>query len=566
MKSVYALLLFCGLSFFSVAQDCLQLTATEAFGVTGATVCVDFSANNFENVLTVQHTIEWDPLVLEFIEIIPSSNLPDLNPTNFGTLLTAQGLITYSWLDPNAGSGVTLPDGTPHYTICFEVIGTAGSQSAVRFTETNTAYEISQDDPPGFLFPEFNHIDGAFHFGNTPTNLSITDGCGINSDCGGGQSSQIDISVSGGQPPYNFVWETNGTIVGNTEDLIGIPEGYYTVTVTDAGGQEVTGGFTVGASVAALILDITAFNTSCPGNADGSISVQVLSGQPPYVFAWSNGSTQQNPNGLAAGLYQVTVSDASGCGNIETIQIVDSPGLLVDGIVTHPTCGQNDGSIDLFISGGTPPYNFTWSTGGSGSPLNNLGKGQYEVTVTDFNGCSTLKTFYLNEIGGNGPTELIINCVPGTDTGLIIMAFNDPTLTNPPFTYTWSDGFVYVDNNPSVGTSGCARTDLPNGNYSVMITDAGGCMYQSPTYTINCTPGPEVCLQLHVQDAEVNLPNLSFCVDITADDLFDVKAMQLAFDYDPNLLTFTGIQNADPLEANGSVVNLSEPVPGTIHV
>ena len=567
MKSVYALILLCGLPLFSVAQNCLQLTATNVNGLTGETVCVDFSANHFENVLSAQYTIEWDEQVLDFIEVIPSTNLPGLTPTNFSTLLASQGISTFSWFDPGGGSGVTLADGTPHFTFCFNVIGSSGSQSPIEFTESITAYEVVTDDGSGgFNHPNFNHLNGAFHYGATPTNLSIVDGCGLNVLCASTPNSIIDISVVGGTPPYAYDWENMGITVETTEDLIDFPEGYYEVLVTDATGLETTAGFTIGPPESSLIADISVTGASCPGASDGSVMVQVLSGQAPYQFNWSNGSTAQNQTNLQAGSYTLTITDQNNCTLVETVEITDALQLILDGVVNHPTCGQTDGSIGLFIFGGSPPYTYIWSNGGSTDPLTNLGLGQYGVTITDINGCTTSEVFYLNEIGGDEPDNLINECVFGTDLGTMILNFADPTMANPPFTYTWSDGFVYVDDNSPAGTSTGIRDSIPNGNYTITVTDNNGCAFISPTYTIDCQPGPTTCTQLSIEDVDLSIVDQSFCVDVTVKDFNDVQGLQLSFLWDPFLLEFSDVSNAGVLGNNGSMVMESLVNPGQLNL
>jgi hypothetical protein len=134
---------------------------------------------------------------------------------------------------------------------------------------------------------------------------------------------------------------------------------------------------------------------SCNGVPDGAIDLFVLGGVPPYSYSWSpTGETTEDINGLFAGAYTVTVTDADGCRatNITVVTEPDSLSLSAD-ITDESGSGANDGSITLTVAGGTPPYFFLWSTGDTTKDLTGLTAGTYDVTVSDFNGCSISGTF-----------------------------------------------------------------------------------------------------------------------------------------------------------------------------
>ena len=125
------------------------------------------------------------------------------------------------------------------------------------------------------------------------------------------------------------------------------------------------------------------------GSAEGSIDLTVEGGTLPYTFAWTGGADTEDISGLVAGDYEVTVTDANGC-SVTVNATIEEPALLVaTPVATDALCnGASDGSIDLTVEGGTLPYTFAWTGGADTEDISALVAGDYEVTVTDANGCS----------------------------------------------------------------------------------------------------------------------------------------------------------------------------------
>jgi hypothetical protein len=106
---------------------------------TGETVCVNFTAAGFNQLLSMQYTIKWDPKVLQFKEV-KNFRLPFLTKDNFGFTRMGLGLIPVVWID-NALKGVDLPENIPMFQMCFTVKGKAGTTSAVSFSQSPTPFE-----------------------------------------------------------------------------------------------------------------------------------------------------------------------------------------------------------------------------------------------------------------------------------------------------------------------------------------------------------------------------------------------------------------------------------------
>lgn len=284
---------------------------------------------------------------------------------------------------------------------------------------------------------------------------SITD-----ASCSGISNGAIDVTVSGGQEPYSFLWSNGST----SEDLESLMAGSYSVQVLDSTGCPVFISFQVNStSVITIESDIT--NTSCTA-AIGAISITVDGGTEPYSYEWSNSKTTQDIDGLEEGNYTVIVTDALGCQTTQTFRIRAINTLTLAAQVTKTGCVEDDsGAIDITVSGGTQPYSFEWSNGETTEDLSGLTAGDYKVVVTDASGCTrSLQLAVFSErlfisVSINKPS-----CFGEADGSISVV----PLSGEEPYTYLWSNS-----------ETGSEIIDLTSGFYSLTITDATGC---SSTY------------------------------------------------------------------------------------
>ena len=216
-----------------------------------------------------------------------------------------------------------------------------------------------------------------------------------------------------------------------------------------------------------LGLSATSMPESGIGANDGSIDLNVNGeGTAPYTYAWSNGVIGQDVVNLAAGVYCVTVTDVNGCTDsiCENVNSACADDWAFDAVVEYESgVGMNDGTIDINISGGTPPYTYAWNTGATSQDISGLPGGTYTVLVTDVTGCTQAYDIF---IGTDCPESLnIIGQVMDMEIGLMNGAI-DITVNGgtPPYTYSWSNSANTED-----------ISGLAPGNYSVVVTDAVGC-------------------------------------------------------------------------------------------
>ena len=284
-------------------------------------------------------------------------------------------------------------------------------------------------------------------------------------DCFGDSDGSLSVAATNGQPPYSYLWNTTAT----TPTVNNLTAGTYSVTVTDANNcVHSINGFVHQPNDINVQAAIT--NVSCTGNTDGAITLNVMGGTSPYTYNWDNGlGSIQNPANLAAGVYNVTVTDGHNCTKVATIPITAPNPMILNTIENPPTCNQNNGLIAAFPSGGTSPFTYTWSpnagVSGNTNTATNLGSGTYSVTVTDNNGCTAKKeNIVFSPATPFNATAAITNpnCLP--NNGQIFVSVNS---NNVPFTYTWSANANTGNTNLASGLSATA--------YSLTITDGSSC-------------------------------------------------------------------------------------------
>lgn len=279
--------------------------------------------------------------------------------------------------------------------------------------------------------------------------------------CNGGSNGSVTSSISGGTTPYQYMW-SNGSA---TASISGVTSGTYTVTVTDAHGCTIIRTANVSQPAAPLNVTSTQTNVLCYGNSTGAINITPTGGTTPYTYLWSNNATTQDLTNITANAYQVTVTDNKGCTFISSAIITQPAGPLTTSISkTAVKCnGGNDGSCTIAASGGTAPYTYVWSNGGNSSSINNVTVGTYTVTVTDANGCSSVKSTTVTQPAAPltlSETHTNLSCFSQPHGSIDLTA----TGGTAPYQYNWSNGFTTAD------LSGLAAAV-----YSVTVTDANGC-------------------------------------------------------------------------------------------
>jgi len=269
------------------------------------------------------------------------------------------------------------------------------------------------------------------------------------------------LNVSGGVGPYTYTWSNGAT----TSSVNNLAPGSYSVTIMDDIGCSTVESFIINAITCPVLnLTLQVNDESYYQSNDGSATVNISNGTAPFVYNWSNGDNTNAINNLAPGNYSISITDSFGCPASEnfTINPVICNPLIVDIDITDDSCAGDGLVVIGSITGGTLPYSILWSTGITGTVANNLVAGNYDLSITDVNGCPFNETYQVNS--ANNLTETV-NITPAS-SNVATDGSIDITVTNgiAPYTYSWSNGSSNEDlNNASAGT------------YSVMITDANNC-------------------------------------------------------------------------------------------
>jgi gliding motility-associated-like protein len=404
--------------------------------------------------------------------------------TNGSILVTAKGgsgNFKYTW----SKNGVVIPTET---TAAISNIG-AGTYRAVvtDLTESVSGVSCSQsidiviNDKAPFVIDE-----------------SITP-----IGCFGETNGAINITVSGGTPSYQYLWNGSGVIAG-AEDQSLLKGGTYSVTITDQNGCKASESYVI-TEPTALAFDLKVTQTSCAGDA-GELEVLNASGgtslatTPFYNFQWAgpgvlpvNTSTTKVSN-LIAGDYTVQMSDKNGCKLTKSATLYAAIDATFS--VKPQTCSNMpDGQIDLTVSGGVAPYTYAWTTVDGGNLVagaqdqSGLASGTYTVTITDSRTPSC--QFVINNIVVKQQSQLVVTgkvqpvlCF-GNAAGSIKLTVAGGIGT---YSYVWSGpGIVSQPADP------LSVTGLIKGNYQVVVTDnTSGCQ-EMKQFTVD---GPDALLTI----------------------------------------------------------------------
>lgn len=313
--------------------------------------------------------------------------------------------------------------------------------------------------------------------GGNPVSLaSMT----TNVNCAGDSNGTAMVTASGGTPQYSYLWNTGDT----SSSISNLSAGVYTVMVSDSAGCMKTDSITV-TEPSAITSSVTTTAVTCPGGNDGAVDLSASGGTGSYTYSWTTGDTSQDLSNSAAGMYTVTVMDSLGCTHLDTATVMGPSLWNVNVSASDPTCaGNTDGTLSAVVSGATPGYTYSWSTGDTLASIGGLGGGTFTLTIMDSLGCTTTDTSTLAEPLAVASMGVVTDDTSGNSTGAIDLT---PSGGTPPFVFSWDNGASTED-----------LSGLSAGTYIVTITDANGCSHMD-TFTVslfvgigNPAAGPEM--------------------------------------------------------------------------
>ena len=454
---------------------------------------------------TIDSVIIAEPLAI--IYSTTPTNLLCNNDNSGNIVLTASGgtgILTYNWSNGETTPTISnLAAGTYIFTItdasnCFEVDSVTITEPTV-LTSSTTSTDIScfgANDGTGtvtasggtttYSYIWSNGMSSATTtgLGSGVTYVTVTDanGCttidsvtileptqivtnvtGTDATCNGLTDGTAIITVIGGVSGYTYTWD--GTLATDTVSNLGA--GWHYVLVTDATGCTALDSILTN-EPAPIVLSTSMTSVSCSGGNDGTATVTANGGAGGFSYQWNTSPSQftVTATNLTTGTYIVTVTDANGCFNVDSIAVTTPNPLIGTLAGTNVDCfGAATGAITTSTTGGVGPYTYAWNNGATTPNLTNITAGIYTVTITDANGCNINQT--IDILQPLAPISIILDKVDvtcnGGNNGIATAAVSGGTA---PYQYSWNT-------TPQQVTA--VATGLAAGTYTLTVTDANGC-------------------------------------------------------------------------------------------
>jgi len=353
----------------------------------------------------------------------------------------------------------------------YEYIWGNGSVSDTRSNLSAGTYSVTISDAAGCI------INASITL-QDPTPISITQNIIDPVSCINTSDGILEASVSGGVGSYSFQW-TNGPQSALNSNL---SCGNYGVTVTDGNGC-VEDDFQFLACPSPMQISITptsnynGYHITCPEANDGTASVSVNQGTPPYTYEWSSGENSIIAQNLSGGINSLTVTDSDGCSMIAFIELNAPPAMVANAIVQSDFEGAavsctnaTDGEVLLEVTNGTAPYNFQWENGQTQELATSLKAGNNTVTITDQSGCEIIDEINLTAYQISMTPEIVsdfngaaISCF-GESDGSVRMEVEAGVSSPPNVNYEWNTGQTTDQLN-----------NIPSGTYTLTVTSPFGC-------------------------------------------------------------------------------------------
>ncbi len=366
----------------------------------------------------------------------------------------------------------------PSYTYSYE------SPYGVEFSQSAFYLYATTLDPAGVAAPGTNtnivriqNIVGTMEYNNL-------DGA---NDCTGGTNNNVilgQLELNRNQQIY-----TPGVGTCTMYQLDNLESTNYTVTNLSVGNQLNRGLSDIIQSSAFLSfinLDVTINHIKCNGGADGSISLSISGGIPPYDVTWFDGSDLYNRTNLASGSYSVSIKDQS-CGSptvTRNIFIAEPDTISITIETENALCYGGIGDIQYTVIGGTPPYNEVWPVG---FDKNNPTAGDHDLVIVDANGCTQIKPFVIESPDEIKWTDSIIDATCFDGFGRVYMQGLEGGI--PPYLINGGTDSIL---------------DFQAGTHKIQLIDRNGCIIDR-FVTINEPDEIEIAIDLVQDDCNIFL-------------------------------------------------------------
>lgn len=279
----------------------------------------------------------------------------------------------------------------------------------------------------------------------------------------GNADGKAEAKVDGGTGSYTYSWD-NGT---NTATAKNLAPGTRSVTITDENGCTASAEIDISEDILPLVATTNLQREiDCQGANTAAVTIDVNGGKAPFTYAWDKSELEgASANNLAAGTYNVVVTDATGTDANLTIEIEEPDAINAVASVSSPaSTGNADGVAVIKAEGGAGGFSYEWDNGENKATAKKLAPGVHSVTVTDKNGCSVESSVEISE--DILPLTVTIEQTQDLDCNGAASAVAQVTVRGgkQPFEYAWNDSNLKGEN----------INQLAAGNYELTVTDVEG--------------------------------------------------------------------------------------------
>jgi CotH kinase protein/Chitobiase/beta-hexosaminidase C-terminal domain/Lamin Tail Domain/Secretion system C-terminal sorting domain/SprB repeat len=395
----------------------------------------------------------------------------------------------YQWSNGNTTQTTNVSTGGTYFVTVSDPTGCTGTDQVTVMANNTSASASNAQICYGATFQGNTYTQSAL----VPTTYEAANGCDsvhtvnltvlpaiqINfnavDDCTSGGATLTALPFGGLGAPYTYNWESGQT----TQVLTLLPEGTYTVTVTDNFGCTNSAAIFIDPAEG-ITWDFDVDQVSCFGDNDGEIDLTVITAEEPYTLTWSNGSTEEDQDDLSAGNYTVTITDANGC-NFGTTLFVGQPNPLLGIINVTPVSAidEEDGMMSITPTGGTGPYTYQWSTGHQTAIVTDMEAGEFSVTITDANDCEYETTVVIGVYSAieeiEGLLHFSIQPNPSSATFDVLLSFvQNRELTVAIYDMSGKQIKSYGPLSGQQVTQAVDIREVADGSYLVVVTVEGG--------------------------------------------------------------------------------------------
>ena len=281
----------------------------------------------------------------------------------------------------------------------------------------------------------------------------------------------LTASALNGTAPFTYQWSSGQT----TDHITGLSSGTYDVLITDHNGCTAENYGWVQKSTPVSVTT-TGMPTSCT-SPTGTATALATGGTAPYTYTWTSvpPQTTATASGLPAGYYVVSVVDAVGCTQNQSVSIANNSTLAMSLSKTDVQCGGSPGQVTANVTGGSSPYTYLWNTGATSSSISGINQaGSYSCVVTDNVGCKVSHYVFL---ASQSPVSVSYgisgaSCIYTADGSATMIASGG----RAPYTYHWPNGQTL----PTIN-------GLLTGDYYGYAVDANGCASQGAWFHVGYT-------------------------------------------------------------------------------